>query len=401
MMNDFQVIHDLVAEEKAKLINIAREIHHRPELGGKEFFAVELITAYLEKHNFSVKRGIGGLETAFIASRGEEGYHIAFCSEYDALPAIGHGCGHNLIGIAGVTAGIALAACLGQLAGRISVIGTPNEEGEGGKVDLVRAGIFADVDAAMMFHPGCSTRIDVQSLACTDYNFIFHGRSAHASCEPWEGRNALDAVILTFNAINALRQHLKEDVRIHGIITEGGLAVNIVPERAAAQFCIRAKDNLYLETVVEKVKKCARGAALTTGTELEIKSSGHPYDAMTSNQTMAAVFSGSLDEAGYSIKSELEEGLGSIDMGNVSRVVPSIHPVLAITDKWLPGHTPEFTAFCDTEQAYEVMLAAGRAMAITGLKILQDPVLQQKIKEEFTAQKKKNKASFKKDVSSD
>lgn len=391
-MNDFKLIHKLVEEEKEKLINIAREIHHRPELGGREFIAVELITAYLEKHNFKIKRGIGGLETAFMASKGQEGFHIAFCSEYDALPEMGHGCGHNLIGIAGVTAGIALAACLEQLPGRVSVIGTPNEEGAGGKVDLVMAGIFADVDAAMMFHPGCSTRIQVESLACTDYDFIFHGRSAHAACEPWEGRNALDAVIQTFNAVNALRQHLKDDVRIHGIITDGGLAANIIPERAAAQFCIRARDNRYLDTVAERVGDCARGAALATGTELEIKTTEHPYDAMISNQTMAAVFAESLGEAGYNIESAQEEGLGSIDMGNVSLVTPSIHPVLAITTNWVPGHTPEFTALCDSDDAYEVMLAAGRAMAITGFKILRDPVLQQKIKEEFAVEVKKDNA---------
>ena len=391
-MNDFQTIHDVIESEKENLVNIAREIHRQPELGGREFLASGLITAYLERHNFEIERGIGGLETAFMASSGGEGFHIAYCSEYDALPEIGHGCGHNLIGIAGVTAGIALAACLGQLPGRVSVIGTPNEEGEGGKIDLVRAGVFSAIDIAMIFHPGCSTRTHVESLACQDYEFIFHGRNAHAACEPWEGRNALDGVILTFNGINALRQHLKDDVRIHGIITEGGRAANIIPERAVAQFCIRAKDNDYLEEVVKKVKECARGAALASGTELEIKSLEHPFDAMISNRVMAEIFAESLTEAGYKINSQHEEGLGSIDMGNVSRVTPSIHPVLAITEQWVPGHTREFADLCDTEEAYAVMLAAGRAMAITGLKVLHSPALQQKIKKEFMAQNKNDKA---------
>ncbi len=389
-MSDYKSIDTLIMEEQDRLLSIAREIYRHPEPGGKEYFAVDLITAYLEEKGFRLEKKAAGLDTAFVATRGgEQGYHVAFCAEYDALPELGHACGHNLIGIASVAAGVALAGAMGDLPGRVSVIGTPDEEGSGGKVDLVKAGIFDQVDAAMMFHPGCSTLVDAESLACSDYNFLFKGKSAHASCEPWEGRNALDAVILTFNAINALRQHLKDEVRIHGIISEGGQAVNVVPERAAASFCIRAKDNAYLDSVVEKIFNCARGAALATGTELEIESGGNRYDAMVSNKVMADLFRAGLEEAGYRIKSPQQEGLGSIDMGNVSRVVPSIHPVLAITETWIPGHTHEFSELCDTEDAYGVMLAAARAMAATGLKIIGDPELQQQIKEEFARQKKK------------
>lgn len=389
-MNGQEALHLKIEKEKDKLVEMARAIHKNPEIGGEEVFAADLITGYLEEQGFKVWRGIGGLKTAFMASYGEEGFHIGFCSEYDALPDIGHGCGHNLIGIAGVTAGIALAASLGELPGRISVIGTPNEEDKGGKVDLVNTGVFDDVDAALMFHPGCSTSIHVDSLACRDYKFIFHGRSAHASCEPWEGRNALDGVIQTFNSVNALRQYLKEDVRIHGIITEGGLAPNVVPDRAVADFIIRSRDSIYLDEVVEKVIACARGAAMTTGTVLEACESGHPYDAMINNNILADLFAESLAEAGYKIESPHEEGRGSIDMGNVSRVTPSIHPVVAITDQWIPGHTREFTAICDTEEAYEVMLTVGLAMAITGHKVLSNTELQQKIKEEFASQVKKD-----------
>jgi metal-dependent amidase/aminoacylase/carboxypeptidase family protein len=235
----------------------------------------------------------------------------------------------------------------------------------------------------MMFHPGCSTSFHVESLACRDFQFIFHGRSAHASCEPWEGQNALDAVIQTFNGINALRQHLKDDVRIHGVIPEGGLVPNVIPDRAAAHFIIRSRDRGYLAEVVEKVIACARGAATTTGTTLEVGESGYPYDAMVSNRVLADLFATSLKEAGYKLESPYLEGLGSIDMGNVSLVTPSIHPVVAITDKWVPGHTHEFTALCDTDEAYEVMFAAGKAMAITGLKAIQNPEVQEKVKSEF------------------
>jgi len=385
-MTDHSVVHQKVEAEKDKLVEIARAIHGRPELGGQEFFAVEQITAYLEGQGFKIWRGVGGLKTAFMASYGETGYHVGFCSEYDALPEIGHGCGHNLIGLAGVTAGVALAAALHDQPGRVSIIGTPDEEDHGGKVDLVRAGVFDDIDAAMMFHPGCSTSFLIESLACRDYRFIFHGRSAHASSEPWEGQNALDAVIQTFNSINALRQHLKDDVRIHGIVSEGGLAANVVPDRAAADFIIRSRDSLYLGEVIEKVVACARGAAIATGTNLEVTESGYPYDAMISNHTLADLFAESLGQTGYAIESPHEEGRGSIDMGNVSRVTPSIHPIVAITNQWVTGHTREFTALCDSDQAYEVMLQVGEAMALTGFKVIKDQTLQLKIRTEFEQQ---------------
>lgn len=383
-MDGLAAVQKKIVEEKAKLVEMAREIHKNPETGGQEYFAMKLITEYLEAKGFKVWRGIGGLKTAFMASFGEEGFHIGFCSEYDALPEIGHGCGHNLIGIAGVAAGVALATSLGDLPGRVSIIGTPNEEDEGGKVDLVKSGVFDDVDAAMMFHPGCSTSIHVESLACRDYRFIFHGRSVHASTEPWEGKNALDSVIQTFNSINALRQHVKDDVRIHGIVSEGGLAPNVIPDRAAADFIIRARDSDYLCEVVEKVVACARGAATATGTTLEVTESGYPYDAMISNRVMADLFAESLKETGYTLQSPFDEGLGSIDMGNVSRVTPSIHPVVAITDQWIPGHTHEFSALCDTDEAYNIMLQVSQAMALTGHKILEDRELQKKIIQEFS-----------------
>ncbi len=384
-MSELAAIQQVITEEKAKLVEMARAIYSNPEVGGQEFFAVDLITKYLEDKGFKVWRGIGGLKTAFMASYGDEGFHVGYCSEYDALPEIGHGCGHNLIGIAGVAAGVALAATLDGKPGRVSIIGTPNEEDEGGKVVLVKTGVFDDVDAAMMFHPGCSTNFHVESLACRDYRFIFHGRGVHASTEPWEGRNALDGVIQTFNGINALRQHLKDDVRIHGIVSEGGLAPNIIPERAAADFIIRARDSEYLTEVVEKVVACARGAATATGTSLEVTESGFPYDAMVSNGVMADLFEESLKESGYDLESPYNEGLGSIDMGNVSRVTPSIHPVVAITEQWVPGHTHEFSRLCDTEEVYNIMLTVGQAMALTGHKILENRDLQKKILKEFAS----------------
>jgi len=386
IMANYERITKTIEEEKENLIEMAREIHSNPETGRNEFIAVDLITNYLEKKGFKIFRGVGGLKTSFMASKGEEGYHVGFCAEYDALPEIGHGCGHNLIAIASVAAGIALASAIEGQPGRVSIIGTPDEEEHGGKVDLVRLGVFDDIDAAMMFHPDCATRIHIDSLACRDYIFIFHGKNAHASSEPWEGRNALDAVIQTFNNINALRQHLKDNTRIHGIITEGGVAVNVIPDRTAANFLIRASNSEYLKEVVEKVINCARSAAIATGTDLEVSESDYPYEAMLSNKELGETFAKSLDEAGYSVESKHDVGIGSIDMGNVSRVAPSIYPMLALTGEWVPRHTSEFAALCDTDKAYEVMLTAGKTMAITGQKVISDRELQNKIKEDFLNQ---------------
>ncbi len=385
-MNSYETIVKTIETEKKNLIKLAREIHSNPETGRNEFIAADLITNYLKKKGFKIFRGVGGLKTSFMASRGDEGYHVGFCAEYDALPEIGHGCGHNLIAIASVAAGVALSSAIEGQPGRVSIIGTPDEEEHGGKVDLVRLGVFDDIDSAMMFHPDCATRIHIESLACRDYKFIFHGKNAHASSEPWEGRNALDAVIQTFNNINALRQHLKDNTRIHGIITEGGVAVNVIPDRAAAKLLIRASNSEYLKEVVEKVIGCARSAAIATGTNLEVSESDYPYEAMLSNKVLGDTFAASLEESGYSVESKHDVGIGSIDMGNVSRVTPSIYPVLALTDEWVPRHTIEFASLCDTDEAYEVMLTAGRAMAITGQKVITDQELQKKIKEGFTKQ---------------
>ncbi|MFY0543799.1 M20 family metallopeptidase [Brevibacillus sp. H7] len=386
-MRVLEQMNDIIEKEREALVSISKRIFDNPELGLQERFASTIMCEYLEQNGFSVTRGAGGLDTAYVAQleRGTGGFHVAFCAEYDALPEIGHACGHNLIGMASVTAGIALGkTLLGEdIPFKVSVIGTPDEEGTGGKIDLINAGVFRDVDICMMFHPGYETIIHVESLAFHSYEFIFHGKPAHAASEPWEGKNALDGVIQTFNAVNALRQHVKPDVRIHGIIKEGGLATNIVPERAVAEFCIRSEDNTTLEEVVERVLNCARGAAVSTGTDLEIKPIGHFYDAMNSNRALGEVFEESLAETKYSDPTRFQEGKGSIDMGNVSNVVPAIHPVLSLTEQMVPGHTPEFAAMCNTEHAYEVMLLAGKAMALTAYKVIQSPVLQKRIKQEF------------------
>lgn len=379
------LIDYIIEREKEDLIALSQYIQRNPELGGQEYKSSKALCDYLEKHGFDVQRGVGEFDTAFVANfkKGDGGIHVAFCSEYDALPDIGHACGHNLIGVASVAAGLALAKLEVDVPFEVSVIGTPDEENIGGKIDLINEGVFENVDIAMMFHPGYSTIIDVKSLAFHSYEFIFHGKNAHAASEPWQGKNALDGVIQTFNGVNALRQHVKPDVRIHAIIKEGGKATNIIPHLAVAEFCIRSTDNVYLEEVAEQVINCAKGAALMTGTELEVKEVGHPYDAMVSNQTLVELYEESLDEFNFVDPSQFQEGMGSIDMGNVSRVVPAIHPVLSLTDQLVPGHTTEFAEMCNTPTAYETMLLAGKTMAHTSLKVIKSKELQQRIREEF------------------
>ena len=384
-MVSIEEIKELIEEERHELISLSKSIQENPELGGNEYFASNLLCNYLETKGFDVQRGVGEFNTAFVAtySKGEGGFHAAFCAEYDALPDIGHACGHNLIGVASVAAGVALSKLYVDIPFTISVIGTHDEEGVGGKVDLINEGVFKNVDMAMMFHPGYDTIIDVKSLAFKSFDFIFHGENAHAASEPWQGKNALDGVLLTFNAINYLRQHVKPDVRIHGIIKEGGKATNIIPDRAVAEFCIRSEDNEYLTEVVERVINCAKGAAISSGTELEIREVGHPYDAMVSNEVLVNLYNESLRKANFVNLAKHKEGMGSIDMGNVSRVVPSIHPVLSLTDQLIPGHTKAFADLCNSEVAYETMLLAGQTMAYTTLQVLQNPSLQNEIKKEF------------------
>lgn len=392
MSQGLEQINRIIAAEKEALIGLSREIHSHPELGDQEFYAVQVLCDYLAAKGFAVQKEAAGQKTAFLATRcsgaGTEGRHIAFCAEYDALPEIGHACGHNLIAGASVAAAVALAGTAPGVPFTVSVIGTPNEEGRGGKIDLVRAGVFDQVDLAMMFHPDYLTRVDYASQACRTFSFTFHGQNAHAAGNPWDGRNALDGVILTFNGINALRQQLRDDVRIHGIITDGGQAINVIPDRACAEFCIRSIDNQYLDEVVEQVLNCARGAALATATELTVAETEYPYDAMLTNRVMGKLFWESLKEVSDADWSEQEVGLGSTDMGNVSLVVPSIQPVIAITDREVAVHTAEFARLCDTPQAYETMLEVGKAMALAGFKILRDPALLKRIQEEFTERTK-------------
>jgi len=380
-----QAIHE-VDLLRDRLVEISKTIHANPELGLKEYKSSELLARELEKNGFVVERGVAGMDTAFKATfKGEQGGPtIALLAEYDALPEIGHACGHNLIATIALGAGLALSKVMPKLNGSIVVLGTPDEEGSGGKVTMIESGLFKDIDAAMIVHPSSKTQVIADILAISSVEIKFKGKAAHASSSPEKGINALDAVIQTFNGINALRQHVRSDVRIHGIITDGGKRPNIVPETAAASFFVRAADRRYKDRILRRVRKCAQGAAAATGAKLEFVVRPRALDDMKNNMAMAKLFEKNLKALGEKVrKPDPKAGKGSTDMGNVSYVVPSIHPSIAIGPRKLAGHSRDFAEASVSERGHEAMLVAAKAMALTSVDLFTDGALMKKVKQEF------------------
>ncbi|HBM79408.1 MAG TPA: amidohydrolase [Clostridiaceae bacterium] len=372
---------------KDELIGISKYIYENPETGFKEFKAQDILTKTLGKYGFSVEKNFIGLGTEFKATFGSGSPSIAYLCEYDALPGIGHGCGHNLIATMGLGAAVGLSKVINGIGGKVVVFGTPAEETSGAKVTMVEKGAFKDIDAAIIVHPSDSTHQSGTSLAIDAIEFTFIGKPAHAAANPENGINALNACIETFNMINALRQHVKSDVRIHGIIAEGGVAANIVPERAVARFYVRALDRSYLNEVVEKVKNCARAAAMAVGAKIEIRNYELSYDNMITNNSLSAIFTRNLKECGVTDIKGSDRSMGSIDMGNVSHVVPSIHPYIKICREGIAGHTREFAQATVEKLAGENIIKAACAMALTGYDLITDKNLLSEVKEEFQRQK--------------
>jgi amidohydrolase len=364
---------------------LSRRIHDNPELGYQEVKAAGWLTEFLAGQGFKVERGIAGVDTAFRGTiETGDGPTVAILCEYDALPAIGHACGHNVIATAGVGAGAGLAAVRDRLPeGRIHVIGTPAEEGGGGKVRLIRGGVFKDVDAAMMVH-GWDRWVPHQDLlGVVRVGFEFTGKAAHASADPWEGVNALDGVIQTFNNIAMLRQQIRPDARVHGIVTSGGAAPNIIPEFASATFYVRAPSLDYLAQLRKRVVACAQGAATATGTTLKVVEYDNTYEPMKRNQTLADAFRANMQRVGVPESPEIKERLGSSDIGNVSQVVPTIQPYVRIAPDGTPWHSRAFEEAAVGPLAREGMLAAAKVMAMTTLDLLAEPALLDRAQQEF------------------
>ncbi len=374
---------DGVELQRQQLIQLSLNIHDNPELGFKEEKASAWLAGYLEDNEFHVERGIAGVATAFRATYGQGSPRIALLAEYDALPKIGHGCGHNTIAASAVGAAVGSKPIIDRLGGNIVVLGTPGEEVFGGKIDMVQAGVFKEIDVAMIVHPGVRNVVTMQALACTGVEAEFFGQPAHASAEPHKGVNALEAMILAFTSINSLRQHIKEEARIHGIITDGGEAPNIVPAHSAAEFYVRAPDNEYLDELKSKVSNCLLGASTASGARLEYHWDDIAFDSMKNNETLAELFKQNLESLGRHVEAfNPEFGLGSTDMGNVSQVVPSIHPTIAIASPEVLGHTPEFAAVAASEAGHEGLIDAAKALAMTVVDILQPGMLDE-IRQEF------------------
>ncbi len=373
---------DRLADE---LEALSKKIHDNPELGYQEVKACKWLSEFLVRQGFKVEQGVGGVETAFRATiETGEGPTIAILCEYDALPGIGHACGHNVIATSGAGAGAALAAVKGQLpTGRIQVIGTPAEEGGGGKVKLIKAGLFTDVDAAMMIHGFDRTLLHQDLLGIGRATFEFTGKASHASADPWEGVNALDACIQTFNAVSMLRQQVRPDCRIHGIILNGGAAANIIPEYASATFYVRAPRIDSMWELHRRVIACAEGAAKAAGCTLTVTQHDNVYEPMKSSRVLLDLFKANMASVGLTEGAPIPDRLGSSDVGNVSQVVPTIQPMIAIAPEGMAIHTRDFADAAVKPLARQGMVAAAKTMAMTTFDLLADPSRVKAAKEEF------------------
>ncbi|MEN2768760.1 M20 family metallopeptidase [Ornithinibacillus xuwenensis] len=380
-----ELVKKQLTEVEKELWEICNKLYENPELGDQEFESMKLLVHLLEKHEFKVELGIVDRPTAFKAEYRSEkpGPKIAYLAEYDALPGVGHGCGHNLIGTMSAGAGIALRNIVDEIGGSVVVLGTPAEETNGAKVPMCEQGIFDDIDVAMILHPSDQSYVSGDSLAMDAIQFAYTGKASHAAASPEKGINALDSVIQLFNGINALREHLPSDVRIHGVISEGGKAANVVPDFAVGQFYIRAKQRSYLDEVVMRVKNIAEGASLMTGASLEMTNYELSYDDMITNNTLSDAFTKNLEQTSKLPVYPAKNSYGSIDMGNVSQVVPAIHPYIGLNKPGLIAHTKEFANQTITKDGYEALLAGALALAYTGYDILSDHYLFQAIQAEF------------------
>jgi amidohydrolase len=369
---------------RRELEDLSLRIHSNPELGFKEVKAADWLTGYLEGNGFEVERGICQLETAFRGSYGTAEPKVALLAEYDALPNVGHACGHNIICTAAVGAAVALKGAIDEVGGTIVVIGTPGEEVYGGKVIMAQRGAFSDIDAVMIVHPSVSDIANTQALACAGLEVQFKGKASHAAAFPEEGVNALEAMIQSFNNINSLRQHIDERARIHGIITDGGEAPNIVPSYTAGSFLVRAADEAYLEQLKRKVLNCFKAASVATGARLKYRWTTY-YAPLKTNPALIKMFATNMATLGRQLGSARGTALGSSDVGNVSALVPTIHPMIAIAPQEISVHSPEFASAAVSEEGMHGLLDGAKAMAMTAIDLIAQPTSMADVKRDFFA----------------
>jgi len=361
-----------------ELVALSHAIAADPELAYQEFRAAARCADLLESGGLAVTRGVHGLPTAFTATAGTTGPHVLICAEYDALPGVGHACGHNVIAASAVGAGLALARVADEAGLRVTVLGTPAEESGGGKVDLIRAGALDGIDFAMMVHPAPWDVHAARGLAIEEWEVTYRGKASHASFAPSLGRNALDGVVAGYTALAMLRQHLRPYQQVHGIISHGGDAPNIVPERAVASYYLRAIDATDLEDLRARARACLEGSATATGTTVTIEQVGNVYEPIESNPGLVDAFNAACAAIGrpYTPDPDGDDGLsGSTDFGNISQVVPAIHADLAVHSWPAVNHQHEFAAHCVTPAGDRTMLEGAAAMALTALAVSADPSL--------------------------
>ncbi|AKU97205.1 Dihydroorotase [Labilithrix luteola] len=373
--------------EKPALAQLSRNIHQNPELRFEEHKAAAWIAELLRSRGFEVEQGLAGMSTALRARKGKaSGPRVAILGEYDALPEIGHACGHNLIAASAVGAFLAVASVADRVGGEVVFLGTPAEEGGGGKIKMIDAGLFDGLDAAMMFHPFDRNILAHPALANLWLVMTFRGSPAHAAAAPHDGTSALTACMDTFRLVDGQRVHFRDGVRVHGYVINGGQAVNIIPELAVCEFSVRARDVVELARVRAIVERCAKGAAMASDVSVEIVLR-EGYRDMRNNLAMARRFGAHLAELGIEARETDDRvGAGSTDMGDVSHVVPSIHPWLAIVDEnEALCHQHRFQEAAGSERGIRSALDAAKAMARTAVELLGDGALRATVKEEWLA----------------
>lgn len=385
-MSEKQDILDYIENNKYDYVEMSHRIHERPELGNEEIFASRTLIDSLKANGFEIETDIAGHATGFIAryESNKEGPAIGFLAEYDALPGLGHACGHNIIGTASTLGGIALKQVIDDIGGSVVVLGCPAEEGgENGsaKASYVKAGTIDEIDIALMVHPGNETYKTINTLAVDVLDVKFYGKSAHASENADEARNALDAMISYFNGVAQLRQHIKKSQRVHGVILDGGKAANIIPDFTHARFYTRATSRKELNVLTEKVKQIARGAAIQTGCDYEFGPIQNGVNELIKSPKLDDLFEKYAIEMGEAVIDD-DFGYGSTDTGNVSHVVPTIHPHIKIGSRNLVGHTHRFREAAASLQGDQALIKGAKIMALMGLEIIKNQTLFDEIVEE-------------------
>lgn len=370
-------IADAIRARRDDLLALSHRIHANPEPAFEERRASAWVAEALRAGGFDVEHPAGSLETAIVASmpggRGVAGPRIGILAEYDALPGLGHGCGHNTMAASGVGAALGLAAVAGELSGEIVFIGTPAEERGSGKQVMIDEGLFNGIDAALLYHPSDRTFVEAGLMACDDIDVVFTGAEAHAASEPWRGRNALDAMVMLLNAIALWRQQLKPDARVHGIVLEGGTAANIIPARSVGRFMVRSTDQGDFEAMERRFADLVAAAAAATGCDGEVVFSGRS-STMRHNAVLGQRFAANLAANGLT-EDPRDEFLGSSDMGNVSHLLPTIHPALAICEPGTPLHSVKFREAAISARADEIVIASATIVAQTAYDLFTDPSL--------------------------